>query len=92
MWKKPRAWSDPGGCSSTIVLFDPGGRSVDDEPMVFMLTNLGWIGPVELDLDENETVEQAAEQIAKGYELAETDRDKAIWLTNCEGQEELFEM
>ncbi len=91
-WKKPRAWSSPDGTTSTQVLYDPRGREEgDDVPLIFMHTNMGWIGPVNLDLDEGETVEMVAEQMGKGYELEEVDRERAIWLAGYEGQEEQFE-
>lgn len=75
----PRAWADPEGCSSTIVLYDPreGGK-------VFMNTNLGWVGPVDLDLEKDETAEQAAEKIAEGYELEEVPEERARWLAGME--------
>lgn len=82
---KPRAWADPESCSSTVVLHDPreGGN-------VFMLTNIGWIGPVDLDLGIDETSEQAAEKIAKGYELEEVEEDRAKYLAGWpeEGEDE----
>lgn len=91
-WKNPRAWADPTGCSSTQVLYDPSDRGEGETiPKVFMHTNMGWVGPLELDLEEGETVEQVAEKIGKGYELEEVDRDRAIWLVGFEGEEESFE-
>lgn len=74
---KPRAWSDPTGCSSTTVLYYPRG-------VIYMLTNMGWVGPMNLELEEGETVEQAAEKIAKGYELEEVSEERARWLAGEE--------
>ncbi len=93
-WTCPRAWSDPSGCSSTKVLWDPCHRvpncAAPEGGSVYMHTNLGWVGPVELDLAEGETPEQAAQKIAEGYELEEVDRERAIWLAGFEGQEDSF--
>lgn len=64
--KKSRYWHSLQG-SSTAVLW----RAKDNA--VLMHTNLGWVGPVEVELGEGETVEMVAERIALGYELDEID-------------------
>lgn len=91
LWKKPRAWSDPEGLSSTVVLYDPGHREEPLGPFIYMMTNLGWIGPVNVELSEGETVEQVAQRMGEGYELKEVSRERAIWLAGFGGQEEEFE-
>ena len=91
-WKKPRAWADPEGCSSTMVLYDPRERGgPGDSAGIYMHTNLGWLGPLENEPEEGETLEQVAENIAKGYKLEEVDRERAIWMAGCEGLEDRFE-
>lgn len=96
-FKKPRLWSDPTGCSATKVLFDPGGRNEGQGEAIYMNTNLGWVGPVEVSERENgdptapETLEQAAESIAKGYELEERPRERAIAALGY-GEEEDYEL
>lgn len=98
-FKRPRLWACHNG-SSTMVLYDPcdrGGTRVAhkeitvDKPAMYMFTNLGWVGPVDVDLTDGETLESACEKVAKGYELVEQDRDRAIWAVGCEGREEEFE-
>lgn len=85
--KRPRAWSDPGGCSSTKMLYDPGVPGAEVKH-IFMHTNMGWI-PIEP--DEEIGLENQCESIAKAYGLTEVSRDTAIWLAGYADQEDDFE-
>lgn len=90
-FKRPRAWSDPTGCSSTVVLWDPNDWSNKGlPPQIYMCTNLGWV-PVGVDEEDREDTETVAEAMAKGYELEEVPRERAIWFAGHEGLEEDFE-
>jgi hypothetical protein len=89
-WKKPRAWSDPDGGSSTIVLYDPRGRDdmVRDPEAVYVHTNMGWIA---VSWEEDVTAQEAASNLADGYKLKEMSRERAIWACGFEGEEDKFE-
>lgn len=75
---RPRAWADPEGCSSTIVLLDEGS--------IFLHTNMGWV-PVGLQTYDPRGEEVVAEEMAKGYELEEVSEERAWWLSGKEKPE-----
>lgn len=67
---RTRCWySDQG--SSTMVQF-----RTDLTPMVWMHTNIGWVGVSNAPTDEAKA-EQFAVELATGYELKEHDRESA---------------
>lgn len=74
---RPRAWSDPEGSSSTIVLYD--------REKVFMHTNLGWL---QVETEEAAGPLSAAEGLAKSYGLTEVSAERARWLSGAEEEEE----
>lgn len=61
---KIRIWTSREG-SSTAVAWK------SDENEVLLFSNLGFWMPVEVELSENETMEQAAEKVAARYNLFE---------------------
>lgn len=62
-----RFWRSWDGSSTAVQWF----KFDDGEEQLYMHTNLGWLGPVDVELGEGETVEMVAERIAGGYELRE---------------------
>jgi hypothetical protein len=59
-----KIWVSHNG-SDTMVAYNPKPPG-----SIHFHTNLGWVR-VEAELDDGETLEIAAERIAKGYELVE---------------------
>jgi hypothetical protein len=84
---RPRAWADPEGCSSTIVLYDPRNAQEPNPSganVVFVHTNLGWVNP---DVSQFESPLQACEDIAKSWGLEEVSEERARWLAGMEGED-----
>lgn len=90
MSQRPRAWSDPEGCSSTIVLYDPHVDRPDLGPRIYMHTNLGWV-PLGFDVHDARGPEIVAEELGKGYGLQEVSESKARWLSGAEDDEVEFD-
>jgi len=90
-FRRPRAWSDPEGCSSTVVLWDPNDWSSSGYgPKIYMCTNMGWI-PLGLDTKDPRGSEKVAEEMAENYNLKEVSRERALWFAGHEGNEDDFE-
>ena len=81
-----RAWASEG--SSTIVQF-----RTDEDPMVWMHTNIGWVPIGNAPKDDADKAEQFAEKTALSYGLREVDAAEAARIAgwDAEDVEELAE-